>query len=136
MTARSLLTATASRGVALRVDGTRIRGRGLLKDERAFLATPANARTVAALLTLEAHLRAEAEQSERDAAAWIAETQRRHRARQRQHKRDVMATWSPGKVARLAELGRISAEDVRDWRIARAELEQRAYLTAAAAVYR
>ena len=46
--------------------------------------------------------------------------------RQRQYRRDELATWDEGKVRRMAEAGKLTADDVHEWRSARSALLSRA----------
>lgn len=126
MTPRGFISSCRDRGVNLRVEGRKLVAAGLTKEDRAFLRR--NAGAVMALLELDAGAEGEGVESEGAQVAVVAEVARRSARRKRQYRLHVMATWGPEKVERLAEAGRLTAEDIRDWRAARRELERRRYL--------
>ena len=129
MTPRELIDTTRARGIALRIEGNGVKARGLRKDERSYLATPGIGRAVAALLEVDALIRDEVEQRERDAAALIERLERSYRDEQERRTRDQIASWTLDKVVALAEAGKIGADVVRIWKVERAALERRMVLT-------
>jgi hypothetical protein len=116
MTARDLITQVESRGIKLRVEGDEVRARGLRKDERDFLRVPSNAEIVAALLELDNHLRADAEQTALTEDTLFRHAERRAAEQSRRQRLDVMATWDVDKVVRMIESGKLTATDVKDWK--------------------
>jgi hypothetical protein len=116
MTARELIQAAAARNVKLRVDGERIRARGLTAEERTFLRDPVNARAVAALLALADVRKREADASEREEARLVAFANERAERERRRRRIEWLASLDEGRVTALAEVGRLTADDIATWR--------------------
>ncbi len=77
-----------------------------------------------AMEVFEALLSVEDEEQRRFATL-VEVREAQHKAQQERYRRDVMATWSPGKVRALIEVGKLTAEDVRLWKEAREQLDAR-----------